>query len=556
MSRWLRGAGVGAGCGAGAAAVSWPLLPQASEVLTSGRVTSDLGYAVFAQWWMGESLAGRGSFFDCPFMYFPDGQNLAASVWNLVALAVTAPMHWVAEPVTAWNLSILLIATLNGVAAYGLGQRISGRMGGIAAAAVVLCSPWMWMELFEGRIEQGLIAPLALYLWALLNLRDRRPRAWLAAGAAMGLVGATYWFMAILAGVALLPVLGRRITERAVWVDLLKAAGVSALVALPFFLIVAPFALSPEFASVAGDARRTFDMRVAHSVTPLRALFAHFGPASSSFPFAIAACLVWGARLPRAWPLIGALIAALVLAAGPVLTWDGVPVFAIAGLVPMPMWGLDLIPGFGRFIYPARAMAVAIVAAAGVAAVVAGTLGSTRSRAVAGVALVALLIEGHALVLQSAQETDPQLPTSTFDPPRQSAFFAHQVPDWMRLVPPDSGAMLSFPLSEANGWAPLFVPLHRRPLVSGDGSSEFGLRPAGFQQRLASNRLLGAWASGGVLSQDMAADVDELRAAGIEWIVQFRTPVDPDAQVLTESLASVFGPPAHSETRLTVWRLQ
>ncbi len=558
MKRTARAASVVTlGSLAGATAISWPLLPRAGEILTSGRASSDLGYAIFAQWWMGESLAGNGSFFNCPLVYFPDGQNLAGSVWNVLALALTGPMHWLAEPVAAWNLSLLLLATINSAVAFGLGHRLGGRTGGIASAAVVLCCPWMWMELFEGRIEQGLIAPLILYFWALLNLKERHPRAWIAAGVSMGLVGATYWFMALLSAVATLPVLGRQLLRRAVWLDLLKAAGLSAVVAAPFFALVATQVWSPEFASVATDARRTFDMRVTNSVSPLHALIAHVGPAHQAIPLVALAGVLASLLSRAAWPLLGTLVGALILAAGPVLTVDAVPVFMGDGLIPLPMWAMDAFPGFGRFIWPYRALAIAVVATAGIAAVVFSRLcASRRGQIVGALAIVLLFAEGRGLLLEAVADTDAQLPHSPLDPPRDGAYYAHRVPDWMMRIPADSGAMLTFPLSETNGWAPLFIPFHGHALASGDGSSEFGLQPTRFRERVEQLPLLQAWVQGEAMTPQMTADATQLAQLGFSWVVQFHGTDDPEADQLSRSIRQVLDAPVHTETGLTVWALR
>jgi hypothetical protein len=291
-------------------------------------------------------------------------------------------------------------------------------------------------------------------------------------------------------------------------------------------------------------------------VSPVRALIAHIGPANQAVPLVVLAALLAGLRWAAARPFLGVIGAALALAAGPALAMDHVPLFVGGGLLPLPMWALDIIPGFGRFIWPSRAIAVVVVASCGVAAVVMSQLRGRHLQWFGCLALVLLFLEGRGLVLQSAMETDASLPITAFDPPPDGAFFTYQAPKWMAQVPPDSGAIISLPLADAHSWAPMFIPIHKHPIAAGDGASELGLQPAQFKQRTREITLLQAWRQGATITENMAEDVPKLKRLGFSWVTQFRGESDPAADAQAQTLQALFGSPVSEEANLTVWAIR
>jgi hypothetical protein len=88
-------------CFFAAAAISWPLMPRAGELLTSARSDSDLFYSIYAHWWAGEVLSGSQSFSQNSGAYFPLGTAMAGSVWNFVTLFATGWLQLLRDPVAA-----------------------------------------------------------------------------------------------------------------------------------------------------------------------------------------------------------------------------------------------------------------------------------------------------------------------------------------------------------------------------------------------------------------------------------------------------------------------
>ncbi len=541
--RALRAILVLIGCLLLAVAASWPLAPQISEVTTSGRADGDLGYTLFAQWWSWQALTGAGSFFDCPLVYFPMGQNLAGSVWNLVVLFATAPFHEFTDPITAYNLSILAIATANAAAFFILGQRLGGTPAGVLAAVLVSGMPYAWFELFEGRPEQGFLAPAALYALALIRLREGHARAVLWVGLSMAWVAACYWFMAPLLAVGLLPVLGRSLTTRSTWTSLGKAAGVCMVGCAPFLALILPSILGKGGTRSLVDTGNASFMRMSNRVNPIEVLLplGEIGFLQHSIPIAATVGLVLAARHPAARLWIAAAILSILLATG------------------IPLAALDLLPGFDRFWWPYRALGVVAVAMAGALATWLGSL--PRRQQFAGLLALGLplVLQGRSLVLGAVQHGDPNLPTSPLDPSARGFWFDRNLPDWVQQ-PHESGAVLVFPFPSVQNHAHRFRPYHGLPTAMGDGVGEPLIRPESFNALLSQNRFLAAWAAGQEPPQDAAA-LDRIREMGFRWILW----VLPDPKAHPEhsarwrgeahQLEPLLGVPNVQEDTLLVWDL-
>jgi hypothetical protein len=532
-----------AGCLLLAVAASWPLAPHISEVTTSGRADGDLGYTLFAQWWSWQALTGAGSFFDCPLVYFPAGQNLAGSVWNLVVLFATAPFHGFADPITAYNLSILALATANAAAFFFLGQRLGGTPAGVLAAVVVSGLPYSWFELYEGRPEQGFLAPAALYGLALIRLQEGRPRAILMVGLSMAWVASCYWFMAPLLAVGLLPVLGRSLTTRDTWISLGKATGVCLAACAPFLALILPSILGTGGTRSLVDSGNASFMRMSNRVNPLEILvpFGEVGFLQHSIPIAATVGLLLAARHPAARVWVAAVALSILLATG------------------IPMAALDLLPGFDRFWWPYRALGVVTVALAGALATWLGSL--PRRQQLAGVLVLGLplLLHGRFLTLSAVQHGDPNLPTSPLDPTAQGFWFDRNLPDWVQ-EPQEAGAVLVFPFPSVQNHAHRFRPFHGLPTAMGDGVGEPLIRPQSFNARISENRFLAAWAKGQEPPLDEAA-LEQVRTMGFRWILWVlpnpATHPEESARWRGEAhrLEPLLGQPEVQENTLLVWDL-
>lgn len=203
-------------------------------------------------------------------LFYPWGKDLFLHTGgNLVDALIAAPLRALLGPILGYNLFVLGLFGLNAFAGGRLAScfRI-GRVGQGVAAVLFALSPYLLIELDQGRPTQALAAFLALAFCGLLERRG------LAAGVWLGLAGWTYWYAGLVGGVCavlLLPVAlldpGRRQTLRAWFV----AGTVCALVISPAVLTMmsglesgsVPGLLAIEdgrllFETVEGDAQSLF----------------------------------------------------------------------------------------------------------------------------------------------------------------------------------------------------------------------------------------------------------------------------------------------------------
>ena len=545
-------------------AASWPLLPMIDEIVTSGSADGDLGYTIFAQWWASKTLAGQGAFNACPLVYFPEGQDLTGSVWNLVVLFLTAPFHWVSDPITAYNFSILAITLVNTLAFAALGFRLGGRSGGVIAAVMAASMPFAWVELFDGRPEQGFMAPAALYAISLLRLREGQSGAIVWTGLSMAFAAACYWFMAPLLAVAMLPLLGSKLKEGATWMQLALSAIICLLACGPFLALIMPIILGEGGARSMFDPGNAMFMRITNSVNPIGALlsFTEDEYFQHCIPLAAVAGAIAALRHPPARCWVYTALAGLVLSLG--------PAFLLAPLdagspespphLPLPMAFLDILPGFERFWWPYRALTITCV---GIAGALASWLGAKQGRQqrllVVGIGL-AILLHGRSLSMTAMETGNPNLPDSPLDPAPAEQFFAKELPTWV-TTPHAQGGVLIFPLRDVQNYSHMLTPFHGLPTALGDGVGEPLIRPESFNDRIAKNPLLQSWSKSEEVPRSAMEGLDDLRASGFRWLLWILPDADrfPEERALWRSRAAnldpLLGQPDHEESTLVVWDL-
>ncbi len=535
------------GCAAVVMFVSWPLMADPAGIWTSARHGSDLSAAIFFQWWMGQVMVGDQSITSTDLLYHPAGLDMVPWVWNLVALGLTCWLQLLFEPIAAYNLSTIWVGLLNAGAFYLLGRRVGGDAGGVVAASIGGAFPLAWFELFEGRLEQGLVAPVALYVVALLDID--KPRGWLWVGLAMALVGATWWFAPPFVALCTLP-----LVRRDTWRALGKAAGVAVVVVLPLLLFVwgrATSVMSPV-------ASKALLMQQANASTPLD--LAGSGP--TALPWLALAGLLAAAffRDARKW-LIAALIC-IVLAAGPWVQWDGEPVRVGGWAIGLPLYWLDQLPGFIRFWWPSRLVLYIGVMAAGAVAWLVARIPSRARWPVVLVVSTLVVVDGRRILRGAVADGEATIDASPLDPVRKGVFFSAEVPDWIREGG-RTGAMIPFPLHLAP-MTPAEPVLHHYvaysglPSLVGDAASAHDIRPAAFNERVANNPFLAAWDEGSV--PQSTDGLDTLREQGLRWVTWNVPPADhasrPDWEREALRMSAILGEPVRVEDRLIVWDLQ
>ena len=492
--------------------MSWPLPLELGSVWTSARVEGDLAWSLVLHRWATDALTGTGSWTSDPRVWSPEGGSLATSAWNLVALGSTAWLGWGTSALMGWHRSMLFVGFLNGLGGAWLGHRLGGWRGAIVGATACACAPTAWFEMCEGRLEQGLIAPMAVWL-AEAHALLRAPRP-LTAGLALGLVAGTDWFLgpvAVLVGVPLMllgvsPTAPRPRFSRV-------GAGLAGCVVL---VILGLLPIAEAIWSGAGGAAvvdpvlgRT--QRIASSISPLAQVVGGHLPAHR-IPLV---ALAW---LPLAWretglrPWLAALGLASVLAAGPLWTWNHQPLMVSGMELSLPLRLLDVLPGFSRFWWPDRIVAVAgLVAAGGLCLAVSAP---SRPRWLVGLVVVLLAADGRYQLRNAIELGDPRIPVSALDPARMGGFYA---PPAVPSSPGTAPALVG-PWSQTANLLPLISLETGRPLLRGDGAADRRLWPASFTQRVDSSPLLTALSTGGVPTAEAAEQLDGLKVDTVYWL--------------------------------------
>jgi len=483
---------------------------------TSARAEGDLAWSLVLQDWTTDVLTGSASFTSDARVWNPDGGPLATSAWNLVALFSTGWLGIGAAPLLAWHRSMFFIGVLNGLGGAWLGHRVSGRPGAVIGAVACACAPLAWFELCEGRLEQGLIAPLAVWI-AEASALSRSPRPVLA-GAALALVAATYWFLGPIALIvaAPLPLLDpmRRLAPLReqpgrVGLGLAVCAGILVLALLP----VAGAAWSGAQNAAMTDPVLGQTQRLASAVSPLAQVFGGDLPAHR-IP---AVALIW---LPFAWwkpslrPWLAALAVAAVLAAGSVLSVNRTAVLVSGYELSLPLRMLDVLPGFQRFWWPDRIVAVVGVVAAGGLATAISMLPATRLWWGVAIASLLLALDGRLQLRHAITTGDPRTPSTVLDPPTQGGFFAApSVPTSQSPHPAIIG-----PWSTTANTIPLVRLATGRPLLRGDGAADPRLWPSTFTDRVSRDPLLQALQTGSDLPSDIPDRLDQLSVDTVLWL--------------------------------------
>ena len=188
------------------AVISWPLGFD-HTLLPSSLLEGDIGYTVFIQWWTSEQLLHFESLSRNIHVQYPVGTDAIRYLFNLPVLILTIPFQWAFDhPIQAYNQSMLGIMVLNGLSAYHFGRRRGQRQGWLCAIAICTL-PFPWHELGKGRLEQGFVAPIILWLDSIYTFKESG--AWKTAGFYLALITNCYWFYGPMAFL-LLPIIAPR----------------------------------------------------------------------------------------------------------------------------------------------------------------------------------------------------------------------------------------------------------------------------------------------------------------------------------------------------------
>ncbi|MBN1966879.1 MAG: hypothetical protein JW910_19660, partial [Anaerolineae bacterium] len=340
--------------------LTWPL----ARHLTTHAAGAGYGdaYEVIRHiWWAREALLDGHNPFAQTLLVYPDGFTSWLQ-WShpLQYLFPTLPAL-VVSPLTAFNLAILIVLALNGLAAYWLGMHLAGRnvLAALLGGLVFLAFPAVQGHLSVGHLGIVTLWPVPLFALCLWRI-ERKGAGWRTAA-----WGGLWFALAALANVSqpvyvLLPLLlfyglyallwdRARLVERGAawgrqpWLRVIGMVAFGCALLLPFYLPLLTESGQDELGDVAETGR------VAFSTDPLGFLSpSPFGPlgdaglvpgyardvlATNSAEgsaylglVALALASVALARRSEARPWLVIALGAMLFSLGPLLKWRDAPV--------------------------------------------------------------------------------------------------------------------------------------------------------------------------------------------------------------------------------------
>jgi|GEM_PF-2343298 len=551
------GVGIFLGLLAAVLLISWPLSANLGEVITSARADGDLGYTLSAHWWAGEVWSADASFPTNTLVYFPDGQDMSGSIWNFLPLFLSAWPHLFTDPISAYQIGILWLMMLNGLAAGMLGFRLAGKWGAIAGAGVILSFPYPWLEAYEGRLEQAFLAPSLLVFWTAISFKETggKKARWL--GFWMAITALSYWYYAPIIALGLLAFLGPDLKQSAIWKKIGEAVVVFTVMISPFLLLLRPALSAGRYAQATQNAQHIFLQRVGNSLNPWEVLSGSLGPTNLGrcLPIVVVIGLCWvfyKTKTHRIW--LAVLGVALLFAMGPALALGDNATTVSGGIIPLPFAVFDAIPGMSRFWWPCRFLALVGVSAVAGIALLAQQLPEKKRPLILCILLVLSLLESRQIIRNAVEHGDPSIPAHHLDPAPKGAFFDPNVPDWM-LQKKAKGPLLEFPLHELANASFLYGPFHQQPTAHGDGIRAPHIRPQQFEKRVLHNPILTAWTTGRLPKVDSKA-VEAIYAMGFRHVVIHKSEQDPAGSLAyIQRFTAMIGTPSHNGTRLAVFDL-
>jgi hypothetical protein len=184
--------------------LTWPtILDLGGHVYTSaGGVMAypghdDIIQNVWNLWWLGQSVRDGANPFFTSLLYHPEGMPLYLHTLNFTNGVITLPVQWLAGPVAAYNLGLLLAFTLTGYAIWLWGRMVqTSWLAAWIAGALVTAAPFHMFKLDVNHYNLvqmqwlAFCAPAMLYAERYGGWRGGLP---LAAALILTVFGDWYW---------------------------------------------------------------------------------------------------------------------------------------------------------------------------------------------------------------------------------------------------------------------------------------------------------------------------------------------------------------------------
>ncbi len=153
--------------------ITWPLVGHLST-RAAGAGYGDSYEVTRHVWWAREALLKGQNPFDQPLLVYPDGFMSWVQWAHPLQYLPAAVIALVVDPLTAFNLMLIITVVLNGLAAYWLGLRLNGgsMWGALVGGLVLLALPTVQGHLSVGHLGIASLYPVPLFalcLWGVVR---------------------------------------------------------------------------------------------------------------------------------------------------------------------------------------------------------------------------------------------------------------------------------------------------------------------------------------------------------------------------------------------------
>ncbi len=115
--------------------LTWPSIRTLGDRLIGNNIDNWIFY--WNDWWLGQAFAEHHNIFQTPYLFFPEGVSLVAHSNAWLNSFLAQPLTWIAGPIAAYNLVLLLGLWLSAVGMYWLALELTGMPGPSFVAGLV-----------------------------------------------------------------------------------------------------------------------------------------------------------------------------------------------------------------------------------------------------------------------------------------------------------------------------------------------------------------------------------------------------------------------------------
>lgn len=154
--------------------MTWPGVTRLSTALI-GRIGGDNYEHVWYLWWIGQVVFdSAGTLINIPVLNYPAGAHVPLNLTHSPTLLIPAIAARLTSPVIAYNLTILMLPTLNAISMYFLALEMTKRRSASIVAGLLFgYSAYLFGHLQAGHLSQVSMIGLPLFVLAFIRLTNR-----------------------------------------------------------------------------------------------------------------------------------------------------------------------------------------------------------------------------------------------------------------------------------------------------------------------------------------------------------------------------------------------